>query len=60
MPNEFSPYDLISGNDFQKGLNFKACVVKSKFRWDDIEQYIVPHGYWTVTRNKELSNNKKD
>ena len=45
MPNKFSPYDFILPKDFQKDLNFKACVVKGKFTWDGLEQSMVPHGY---------------
>ena len=60
MPNEFSPYDFIIGKDSQKHLNFKACVVEGKFTWDDLEQPMVPHGYWTEARIKQLSNKKKN
>ena len=59
MPNKFLPYDFILEKDFQKDLNFKACVVHSKFACDDIKQPMVPNGYWIEIRIKQLSNNQK-
>ena len=44
MLNEFLSYDFILGKDFQKDLNFKACIVEGKFTWDGLEQPMVTYG----------------
>ena len=57
---QISPSNFILETYFQKDLNFKAHVLDGKFTLEDIEQPMVPHGYWTDMRSKQLCNNKNE